>query len=296
MIQALIYLGTHNMSDPVLELIQKNDLKFSVSGRDYLIKCLNPDHQDSNPSFRVDKVTGVAHCFACGFKTNLFKYYGVFTNLVPMKILALKEKLDALKKFGQELELPQGYTPWTKQFRGVSPATLKHFGAFYTNQVEKLQDRIVFPIKDITQKTVVFVGRHTMSNGNPRYINYPQGVKLPVFPAHLPSGYSSVVLVEGLFDMLNLYDNGCENAVCVFGTNTLQNDTKQKLLPFRAQGITHIYILFDGDDAGRNAAKILKPLLETEGFITEIVDLPDGTDPGNLDAENVRSIAEYVNK
>lgn len=284
------------MSDPVLELIQKNDLKFSVSGRDYLIKCLNPDHQDSNPSFRVDKVTGVAHCFACGFKTNLFKYYGVFTNLVPMKILALKEKLDALKKFGQELDLPQGYTPWTKQFRGVSPATLKHFGAFYTNQVEKLQDRIIFPIKDITNKTQVFVGRHTMSNGNPRYINYPQGVKIPLYPAHLPSGYSSMVIVEGLFDMLNLYDNGCENVVCAFGTNTLQNDTKQKLLPFRAQGITHVYLLFDGDDAGRSAAKSLKPLLEAEGFITEIVDLPDGSDPGDLDAENVRSIAEYVNK
>lgn len=284
------------MSDPVLELIQKNDLKFSVSGRDYLIKCLNPDHQDSNPSFRVDKVTGVAHCFACGFKTNLFKYYGVFTNLVPMKILALKEKLDALKKFGQELDLPQGYTPWTKQFRGVSPATLKHFGAFYTNQVEKLQDRIIFPIKDITNKTQVFVGRHTMSNGNPRYINYPQGVKIPLYPAHLPSGYSSMVIVEGLFDMLNLYDNGCENVVCAFGTNTLQNDTKQKLLPFRAQGITHVYLLFDGDDAGRSAAKSLKPLLEAEGFITEIVDLPDGTDPGDLDQENVRSIAEYVNK
>lgn len=284
------------MSDPVLELIQKNDLQFTVSGRDYLIKCLNPDHNDSNPSFRVDKVTGVAHCFACGFKTNLFKYYGVFTNLVPMKIVALKEKLDALKKFGKELELPQGYTPWTKQFRGVSPATLKHFGAFYTNQVEKLQDRIIFPIKDITNKTQVFVGRHTMSNGNPRYINYPSGVKIPLYPAHLPNGYSSMVLVEGLFDMLNLYDNGCENVVCAFGTNTLQNETKQKLLPFRAQGITHIYILFDGDDAGRNAAKTLKPLLEAEGFITEIVDLPEGNDPGDLDAENVRSIAEYVNK
>lgn len=284
------------MSDPVLELIQKNDLKFSVSGRDYLIKCLNPEHSDSNPSFRVDKVTGVAHCFACGFKTNLFKYYGVFTNLVPMKILALKEKLDALKKFGQELELPQGYTPWTKQFRGVSPATLKHFGAFYTNQVEKLQDRIIFPIKDITNKTQVFVGRHTMSQGNPRYINYPQGVKIPLYPAHLPSGYSSMVIVEGLFDMLNLYDNGCENVVCAFGTKTLQNDIKVKMLPFRAQGITHIYILFDGDDAGRSAAKDLKPLLEAEGFITEIVDLPDGSDPGDLDAENVRSIAEYVNK
>ena len=284
------------MSDPVLELIQKNNLQFSVSGRDYLIKCLNPDHDDSNPSFRVDKVTGVAHCFACGFKTNLFKYYGVFTNLVPMKIMALKEKLANLKKFGQELELPVGYTPWTKLFRGISPATLKHFGAFYTTQVEKLQDRIVFPIKDITNKTQVFVGRHTMSNGNPRYVNYPQGVTLPVFPAYLPSGYSSVVIVEGLFDMLNLYDKGCENVVCVFGTNTLQNDIKSKMLPFRAQGITHVFLLFDGDDAGRKAAKIYKPLMEAEGFITEIVDLPDGTDPGELGEADVASIAEYVTK
>jgi DNA primase len=226
----------------------------------------------------------------------LFKFYGVFTNPVPMKIAALKEKLAALKTFGQDLELPQGYTPWTKTFRGVSPATLKHFGAFYTNQVEKLQDRIIFPIKDITQKTVVFVGRHTMSKGNPRYLNYPSGVKIPLYPAHLPSGYRSMVIVEGLFDMLNLYDNGCENVVCAFGTNTLQNDTKQKLLPFRAQGITHIYLLFDGDEAGRSAAKLLKPLIEAEGFIVEVVDLPDGTDPGELDAENVRSIAEYVNK
>ena len=183
------------MSDPVLDIINKNNLAFTVSGRDYLIKCLNPEHEDSNPSFRVDKVTGVAHCFSCGFKTNIFKYYGVFTNPVPMKILALKEKLQELKNFGLDLELPAGYTPYTKQFRGISPKTLKHFGAFYTNQVEKLADRIIFPIKDITGKTVVYVGRHTLSNGNPRYINYPSGVQIPVFPSHLPSGYSSLVLV-----------------------------------------------------------------------------------------------------
>lgn len=284
------------MSDPVLELIQKNGLFYTASGRDYLIKCLNPEHPDSNPSFRVDKVSGVAHCFACGFKTNIFKYYGVFTNPVPIKIAALKEKLAALKSFGQDLDLPQGYTPWTKQFRGISPQTLKHFGAFYTNQVEKLQDRIVFPIRDITQRTVVYVARHTMSSGNPRYVNYPSGVTMPLFPSHLPSGYSSVVLVEGIFDMLNLYDKGCENVVCTFGTNTLQNETKSKLLPFKAQGITHVYVLFDGDEAGAKAAANLKPLIESEGFIVEIINLPDGTDPGELSTEDVRSIAEYVTK
>lgn len=284
------------MSDPVLELIQKNGLAYNVSGRDYLIKCLNPEHPDSNPSFRVDKVTGVAHCFACGFKTNLFKFYGVFTNPVPMKIAALKDKLSALKNLGLDLEYPKGYTPYLKQFRGISPQTLKHFGAFYTNQEEKLVDRIIFPIKDITGKTVVFVGRHTMSNGNPRYINYPSGVKIPVFPSHLPEGHKSMVLVEGIFDMLNLYDKGLQNVVCAFGTNTLQNDTKQKLLPFKAQGITHIYLLFDGDEAGIKAAHTLKPLIEAESFIVEIVNLPEGSDPGDLDTEDVRSLSEYIKK
>jgi DNA primase len=284
------------MSDPVLDLINKNNLAFTVSGRDYLIKCLNPDHEDSNPSFRVDKVNGVAHCFSCGFKTNLFKYYGVFTNPIPIKIAALKEKLQLLLTGNNGLELPIGHTPYIKSFRSISPKTLKYFGAFYTNQVEKLQDRIVFPIKDITSKIVVFVGRHTLSNGNPRYINYPSGVKMPVFPTYLPSGYESMVLVEGIFDMLNLYDKGLENVVCTFGTNTLQNDIGTKLLPFKAQGITHIYILFDGDDAGAQAAKTLKPIIEQEGFIVEIITLPDNTDPGELDQFDVKSIAEYITK
>lgn len=284
------------MSDPVLELLQKNGLAYNVSGRDYLIKCLNPEHEDSNPSFRVDKVSGVAHCFSCGFKTNIFKFFGVFTNPVPIKIAALKEKLNELKTAGVGLDLPNGHTPYTRSFRGISAATLKDFGAFYTNAVEKLVDRIIFPIKDITGKTVVFVGRHTLSNGNPRYVNYPSGVKIPLFPAHLPSGYSSMVLVEGIFDMLNLYDNGLENVVCAFGTNTLQNDTKQKLLPFKAQGITHVYLLFDGDEAGSKAAKLLKPIIEAEGFVVEIINLPEGSDPGDLSAEDIRSIAEYITK
>lgn len=215
---------------------------------------------------------------------------------MPIRIAALKEKLAELKTSGTGLDLPSGHTPYTKQFRGISPQTLRHFGAFYTTQVEKLQDRIVFPIKDITGKITVFVARHTMSNGNPRYVNYPSGVRIPVFPSHLPSGYKSMVLVEGIFDMLNLYDNGLENVVAVFGTNTLQNETKAKLLPFKAQGITHIYLLFDGDEAGRKASQQVKPLIEQEGFIVEVINLPDGTDPGELDKEDIRSIAEYIDK
>ena len=281
------------MSDPILELLQKNGLAYTVSGRDYLIKCLNPEHEDNNPSFRIDRISGAAHCFSCGFKTNIFKYFGVFTNPVPLRIANLKKKLFDLRA-NTEIEIPIGHTPWTKPFRGISGLTLKHFDAFYTNQVEKLQDRIVFPIRDVTNQIKVFVGRHTLSNGNPRYINYPSGVQLPLFPSYLEEPSKSLVLVEGIFDMLNLYDKGLKNAVCCFGTNTLQNSTKQKLLPFKAQGVTNIYILFDGDEAGEKAAKQLKPTLEEDDFIVEIVKLPDGVDPGELDELDVQSIKEYI--
>jgi DNA primase len=282
--------------DPVLDLIQKNGLQYQVSGRDYLIKCLNPEHPDTNPSFRVDRISGIAHCFSCGFKTNIFKYYGVFTNPIPIKIAGLKEKLQELKTWAVGLELPQGATPYTKTFRGISQQTLKHFEAFYTHSVEKLTDRIIFPIKDITGKTVAYVGRHTMSNGNPRYLNYPSKVQLPVFPPQVPAGHKSLVLVEGIFDMLNLYDKGLKNVSCTFGTNTLQADTKLKLLPFKAQGVSHIYLLMDGDDAGRKAAQILKPIIEESEFIVEIIKLPDDTDPGELDHLDVQSITEYIKK
>lgn len=282
------------MSDPVLELLNSKGLSFTISGRDYLIKCLNPEHPDSNPSMRVDRVSGMYHCFSCSYKGNIFKYFGIFTNQIPLKIAKLKEKIQELKRMSTGLaELP-GSVPYTRSHRGISVETLKYFGAFFTTQVDKMEDRIIFPIKSITGKTEVYVGRHVLSNGNPRYLNYPGGVQIPLFPASVPRGSRSMVLVEGLFDMLNLYDKGLDNAVACFGTNTLQKDMKQKLMPYRAQGVTKVFIMFDGDEAGRKASSFLKPLIEEEGFEVEIISLDDGDDPGVLDQENVSSIVEYV--
>jgi DNA primase len=282
------------MNDAVYELLQKQGLQVQISGRDYVVRCLNSEHKDSNPSMRIDKVTGAFHCFACHFKGNIFKHFGVLTNVTPGKILRLKEKLNSLRT-KQDLELPEGAIPYTRSFRGISVATLKEFSAFYTNKEEKLVDRICFPIKDITNRTVVFVARHTMSNGNPRYVNYPSGVSMPLFPASAPKDTKNIVLVEGLFDFLNLYDKGVYNAVCCFGTNTVQNNLREKLVPFKAQGITKIYVMFDGDEAGRKAARELTPQLEELGFATETIKLPDDKDPGELDQAEVTSIKEYIN-
>lgn len=287
------------MTDHVANLLKDKSIYYIPSGGDYLIKCLNPEHDDSNPSCRVDQITGITHCFSCGFKTNIFKYFGVLTDHTSIKVAKLKEKLRNLRISAEGLELPEFYTPYTQSFRGISKVTLKKFGAFYLSSENKempsMADRIMFPITDITGKIILFLGRHTLSSGNPRYLYYPKHVEMPMFPASLEERNSSIVLVEGIFDFLNVYDKGLTNAVCIFGTNTLSKNTAEKMLPFKSQGVTKVYLMLDGDEPGRKASQELKPKLEELELEVEIIFLEDDKDPGELSQEEVSSIKEYIN-
>lgn len=282
------------MSDAVKELLKLKGVPFNISGRDFVTKCFNPEHSDSNPSFRIDQLSGVAHCFSCGFKTNVFKYYGVLSNNTSVRIAKLKEKLRALSEDGNGLAPLKGSKPYPKPFRGIRVETLKAFGAFYTDQIEILQDRIVFPITDIRGKVSSYIGRHTLSDSNPRYIMYPEKQPVPLYPASFSHYPKNIVLVEGIFDLLNLYDKGMRNAVCTFGTSKLYNDTTNKLLTYKIMGVEKIFVLYDGDTAGREAAQKLQPLIEEAGFICEVLQLEDGSDPGELNQEYVASITEYT--
>jgi len=278
----------------VLDLLNKHNIPYTEGAKDYVVKCLNPDHDDNSPSLRIDKVTGKMHCFSCGYKVNIFSHFGVVGNFVSIKVAGLKEKLKNLQTSFTGVEFPEEVIPFNRVFRGISVKTLKEFGAFYTNGKDTLNDRIFFPVKDMTGKNLLFVGRHILSQGNPRYLNYPSGVTMPIFPEVFKEKHTSAFLVEGIFDMLNLYDKGLKNVCCTFGTNTLQKNTAYKLLPLKVQGVTKLYIMFDGDTAGREAAEKLKPLLEAENFEVEIVEMEDGKDPGDLTQEDVDSILDYI--
>lgn len=276
-------------------LLKKQNVYFQISGKDFLVKCLNPDHEDTNPSLRIDQITGATHCFSCGFKVNIFKHFGLTGNHQSIKLAKLREKLNDLNTNFNGATFPQEQVPQTKPYRGISAKTLKNFEAFYCLQDDKLTDRLWFPIKDIRNKVQVFVGRHILSSGDPRYLNYPRGVQIPLFPASLETRGTSLILVEGIFDFLNLYDKGLTNVACCFGTNTLEKDTAIKLLPYKAQGVDKIYLMFDGDKAGRDAMTKLQPVLEELGYSVETIPLEDNTDPGEMTQEYVDSIKEYIN-
>lgn len=282
------------MSDPVLELLKSKGVPYSYSGKDYVTKCFNPEHTDSHPSFRIDKATGIAHCFSCGFKTNIFKFYGVLTNNISIRIVKLKAKLQELKDVDTGVALPKNNKPYMYAYRGISKETYKYFEAFVADETDEMSNRVFIPIKDIQGRVVSYTGRHLTSNSNPRYLNLPPGASTPLFPAKLEGKPKHIILVEGIFDMLNMYDKGARNVVCTFGTVKLLSDVAQKLFAYKVMGVEKIFLLFDGDDAGKAAADKTKPLIEDAGFICEIIHLNEGDDPGSIDQEFVSQIIEYT--
>lgn len=279
------------------DLLDKLNIKYLEKGADYIVCCTNPEHDDKHPSMRIDKLTGIYHCFSCGHKGDLLKEYGITINLVNVKSTRLLEKIRNLLRPG--LDVPLGAVPFKTDFRGISGKLLEYYEAFTHPDYE---DKIVFPLKDISGDVKVFIARHMYSNLTPKYVFYPANISPPLFPAKpVTIENSSIILVEGIFDALNLIDKGLQNAICAFGTKSLYKSHREKLEYLKIMGVEKIYIMFDGDKAGKEAAYELEEIINktittNKGFNinplfeAEVIELPDGTDPGDLNKDDVMHI------
>lgn len=274
----------------VVDILQERKLDFKVSGRDYLVKCLNPDHEDRNPSMRIDNITGIFNCFSCGFKGNIFKLFGAPSNYLDVKRQKLIDAIEQKRSSSVGLPFPKGYTPYVGNWRNIKPETYKHFDAFLHHETQFV-GRVVFPIRDITGKVVAFNGRHMTLSEKLKYMIYPPQATLPLYPASIKPIKGRAILVEGIFDMINLFDKGLSNAICCFGTNNVDSD---KLSILKMQDIMGVDIIFDGDDAGQKAAENVRVLAERAGLITRNVNLGQNIDPGSLAEQQVKNLGERL--
>ena len=271
----------------VQDLLEKKDVQYTPKGQDFLVRCINPEHNDRNPCMRVDQVTGVFQCFSCEYKGNLFTHFGEKANQLQLKRELLKKRISEKRAESIGLSFPKNAVPYIGNWRNIKPETYKRFEAF--NSVDKdFTGRVVFPIRDMSGRIVAFNGRHT-AQGIPKYMITPAGARMPLYPIVKPL-QGSVILVEGIFDMVNLHDKGLENAVCCFGTKNISTD---KLSMLKIQGIDSIDIFFDGDDAGQQAASKVKELCEEVELVSRNIHLK-GTDPGALTETQVHKLRDKL--
>lgn len=265
--------------------------------------CFSGEHIDTNPSLSYNLEKGVFNCFSCGFKgdTNkLMRELGVTFSVEPLskqgfKIKRLAEKLRSIID-DRPIHLPEPRFMVNYEFKGISVQTLTKFGAF-TSTHDNMDEYICIPVYQ--HKKLKFIeGRNTTLAKQkltmPKYMRKPAGVDVSsiLFPLDDVKNFSQVILVEGIFDVLNMYDMGYTNTLCIFGTN---NFTANKAKMLDEYGCRHAIIMMDGDAAGRIAAEKIDKLIKQRHIQTTVINLADGKDPGSLnELEAEAYLSEFI--
>jgi DNA primase len=269
-----------------------NKIPYRLQGRDYIVKCLNPEHEDTNPSMRVDVLTGMFNCFSCGYKGNIAKRFGTVIPVVDSRVANLKSKIQKLMP-KESLSIPEDAQFFELDYRGISKDTYKKYQAFTTSKIEKLDEFLTFPLRNFQGRIVAFMGRRMFGGIDPKYNTYPSKVPLPFFPDEITIYNKSIIFVEGIFDALNLIDKGLPNTVALLGVNKLNEKNIDKIMHYKILGVEKIFIVFDGDSAGQKAAKKLEQILSRH-FFAERVDLPEDLDPGDMTLEQVLELKRLM--
>ena len=210
-----------------------------------------------------------------------------------------KNVLDYLNKRGLNKEICQefliGYAP-SKNYdyqlidflksKNINEEELIEIGLAkkkYNNLYGYFYDRIMIPIVSNNGKIIAFGGRSTNSS-EPKYLNSPESDVFSkrniLFGAYnvkkRKQNIDNIILCEGYMDVISLFRFGYP-AVATLGTAV-----SEKQIDLLTKLSKNIFIVFDGDQAGKNASirlfdKLL-PLVKTDN-VFRFVFLPNNLDP-----------------
>jgi DNA primase len=178
--------------------------------------------------------------------------------------------------------------------RGVKLGLLKreNGGAPY----DSFRARVIFPIRDAQGRVVAFGGR-ILENRQPKYLNSPESplyskarTLYGLYEARQAIAQRDrVIVVEGYFDVIALWQAGFRETVASCGTSL----TAEQL---RALGrySRNVMACFDGDEAGRKASlRALEVFLEA-GLLGRGIFIPEGFDPDTLVARRGKVAMEEL--
>jgi DNA primase len=148
--------------------------------------------------------------------------------------------------------------------------------------VDRFRNRLMIPIARDSGPIVAFGGRALEAGQVPKYLNSPEtpiyAKSRTLYGLEVTKGairkHNYAVLVEGYFDLAQVWQAGVQPVVALCGT---------ALTPAQARILkrftSKVVISFDPDAAGRGAAARSSEMLVAEGFQVNVALLPEGSDP-----------------
>ncbi|MCH9625324.1 MAG: DNA primase [Chlamydiales bacterium] len=146
------------------------------------------------------------------------------------------------------------------------------------------RDRIMFPIRNVMGSVIGFSARkYKEETFGGKYIN---STETPIFKkSRLLFGLNycrrritkerRALVVEGQIDCLRLIEAGLNCTVAALGTAFGSEHVEE----LKKTGVRDVYLLFDGDTAGKTAASKTGDLFQKVGIEVKVVHLPKGSDP-----------------
>jgi DNA primase len=202
---------------------------------------------------------------------------------------------------------PDSFNALRDRLQGIAPAELLRSSGLLSAKEQpdgsagplyaRFRKRITFPIHGETGKVIAFTARTLDSDekSGPKYMNSPETplyskgqVLFNLDKARQPiRDRKFALLVEGQMDCITAYMAGFHNVLATSGTAF--TEMQVRLLSRYTQ---KLFINFDPDNAGANAAEKSISLLTEENFDVRVVTLEAGLDPDRFIRE--RGIRAYV--
>lgn len=298
---------------PLLEYLQRHNWKPFRTGSRHEWVGLCPLHQEIRPSFYVNAGKNLFYCHGCGRGGDLIRFVELFLHLpfrqsvahlqqelTPASTIELLEQTagfyqlhfhrhpEAMHYLQQRglhdpvliQELGIGYAPGGNLRRhlatqGYAFDRLLDIGLINHQGRDAFCRRVVFPCHQHNE-IVNLYGRSVGAAFPHRLLPRSKG---GLFAWESVRQFSSLILVEGLFDLAVLWQAGFRNTTCAIGTQL----TPAQWAQLSDQPGRCIYIAFDQDDnqAGQKASRHLALRLQGAGIRAHIVRLPHGHDPNS---------------
>ena len=183
--------------------------------------------------------------------------------------------------------------PYLKD-RGFTLATLEYFGVGYHSGKGIMNSRIAIPIANAEGQTVAYVGRwpgNELPEGEGKYkLPLVFHKSLEIFNLHrakVCAREHGLVIVEGYFDVMRLYQFGVCHAVAIMGSTL--SEAQEQLIVDAVGPQGWVTLCFDGDQSGQACTQDTLERLSQRLFV-RAVRLDENMQPDDLQEEEVKAI------